>query len=206
MDKSKTLEVLRGMKFMQRKEETKRRELFELDQQKRLEEQLQAASGAGNGVSGVSIAQSPLATKRCGATILYDTGFPRESYNFARRSFLRKVSYAEKVADTSTAAGAAEGTSDGAGCGGKEKSASSETPQEGPHRGDAEGAPSDGGEGDATEYDPTAVCGGDGGKRFCVNLRAPALPKGLAKQVAAEKRQKRRRQEETGGNRDQDAV
>ncbi|ESL11066.1 hypothetical protein TRSC58_01193 [Trypanosoma rangeli SC58] len=206
MDKSKTLEVLRGMKFMQRKEETKRRELFEIDQQKQLEEQLQVASGAGHATRGVSIGQSPLARKWRSATILYDTGFPRESYSFARRSFVHKVSASEKVADSNTAAGATDDTSNGAEPNRKEKSASYEPCQAEPHCGDAKDAHSTSSQEDETAEDPTVVCVSSGSKRFCVNSRAPALPKGLAKQVAAEKRQKRRRQEEAGEDRDQDTM
>ncbi|EAN87066.1 hypothetical protein C3747_69g146 [Trypanosoma cruzi] len=198
MDKTKTLEMLSGMKFMQRKEETKRRQRLEIDQQKQLEEQMQAKSGARHGTSGMSIGSaSPFTRKKATATILYDSGFPRESYSLARRSFLRKVS------STSVSTNVAEDTAVGPSGGGGEcvedaKCAGNENFEEEPHRGDTEDVHSAGSEDedDATMYDPTAVGGNSSGKRFCVKLRAPALPKGLEKQVVAEERKKRRRQEE----------
>ncbi|RNF12439.1 hypothetical protein TraAM80_00291 [Trypanosoma rangeli] len=105
------------------------------------------------------------------------------------------------------AAGATDGTrNDGAEPNRKEKSASYEQCQAEPHCDDAKDAHSASSQEDETAEDPTAVCVSSGSKRFCVNLRAPALPKGLAKQVATEKRQKRRRQEEAGGDRSQDTM
>ncbi|EKF39408.1 hypothetical protein MOQ_000367 [Trypanosoma cruzi marinkellei] len=200
MDKSKTLEMLSGMKFMQRKEETKRRQRLEMDQQKQLEEQLQAKSGARHGTNEMSIGSaSPFIRKKVTATILYDSGFPRESYTLARRSFLRKVS--SNSASTNVAEDAAVGPSGGGGgggCGEGAKCAGNENSEAEPHSGDMDDVHSGGSgdEDDAAMYDPTAVGGNSSSKRFCVNLRAPTLPKGLAKQVVAEKRKKRRRQEE----------
>ena len=53
MDKARTLEVLRGMKFMQRKEEAKRRATFEVAQREKIERQLHANGGDNSG-SGAS--------------------------------------------------------------------------------------------------------------------------------------------------------
>ncbi|KEG12477.1 hypothetical protein DQ04_01681070 [Trypanosoma grayi] len=191
MDKAKTLEVLRGMKFMQRKEETKRRELFEVDQQKQLEKRLRAAAGAMDGDPTVPLSHAQPAGKVSGfATIVYDNSFPRESYNLARRSFFRKSSPPPSASVAATAEDA---------MGGSDLRAKRERDAENCGVGDQreeeeeEDASSDGCD-DAGD-DPTAV-GGGSTRRFCVRVNAPVLPKGLARQVANEREQKRRRQEE----------
>ncbi|KAG5478180.1 hypothetical protein CUR178_04894 [Leishmania enriettii] len=93
MDKAKTLEVLRGMKFMQRKEEAKRRAAFEVAQREQIERQLlhpgTGSSGASRGTSdGGSFALRPYRNGgQTRATVLYDDTFPAYAYGLSRRSF-----------------------------------------------------------------------------------------------------------------------
>eukprot|EP00796_Vickermania_ingenoplastis_P007382 gene7382-5196_t len=77
MNKSKTVEYLRGMKFMQRKEEVKRREKFET----------QRREGVLRGLGDSELGGRAATT---GPTILRDTRFNRNHYQLARQSFLIK--------------------------------------------------------------------------------------------------------------------
>ncbi|KAG5500694.1 hypothetical protein JIQ42_04717 [Leishmania sp. Namibia] len=98
MDKAKTLEVLRGMKFMQRKEEAKRRAAFEVAQREQIERQLlhpgTGSSGASGGTSdGGSFALRPYRSGgQARATVLYDDTFPAYAYGLSRRSFTETMS------------------------------------------------------------------------------------------------------------------
>ncbi|CAG9574516.1 conserved hypothetical protein [Leishmania major strain Friedlin] len=93
MDKAKTLEVLRGMKFMQRKEEAKRRAAFEVAQRDEIERQLlHPGTGSSGASGGVSDGGSSALRDRGGggpvrATVLYDDSFPTHAYSLSRRSF-----------------------------------------------------------------------------------------------------------------------
>ncbi|KAG5503944.1 hypothetical protein GH5_04800 [Leishmania sp. Ghana 2012 LV757] len=93
MDKVKTLEVLRGMKFMQRKEEAKRRAAFEVAQREQIERQLLHPGTDSSGVSGGpsdggSFALRPYRSGgQARATVLYDDTFPAYAYGLSRRSF-----------------------------------------------------------------------------------------------------------------------
>lgn len=93
MDKARTLEVLRGMKFMQRKEEAKRRATFEVAQREKIERQLHANGGdnSGSGASHLTGSTAdPTSIKRSGsarATVLYDDVFPTNFYRLARCAF-----------------------------------------------------------------------------------------------------------------------
>ncbi|AYU79132.1 hypothetical protein, conserved [Leishmania donovani] len=97
MDKAKTLEMLRGMKFMQRKEEAKRRAAFEVAQRDEIERQLlhcgTGSSGASGGVSDGG--SSALRDRGCDgpfrATVLYDDSFPTHAYSLSRRSFTKTL-------------------------------------------------------------------------------------------------------------------
>lgn len=90
MDKAKTLEVLRGMKFMQRKEEAKRRATFEVAQRDEIERQL-LRPGGDAGSAGATGSRRGLAAGTAAAptraTVLYDDSFPAHAYSFSRRSF-----------------------------------------------------------------------------------------------------------------------
>lgn len=74
MNKSKTVEYLKGMKFMQRKEEVKRREMFEIKRREGLNEAL--------GIANSDAVKGP--------TILRDSQFPTIQYRLSRQSFLVK--------------------------------------------------------------------------------------------------------------------
>ncbi|KAI5688102.1 hypothetical protein MNV84_04138 [Leishmania braziliensis] len=93
MDKAKTLEVLRGMKFMQRKEEAKRRAAFEVAQREEIERQLlnpgTDSSGVSRGTSdgGPSELRHSRGDGPARATVLYDDSFPAQAYGLSRRSF-----------------------------------------------------------------------------------------------------------------------
>ncbi|KAK7195743.1 hypothetical protein NESM_000504900 [Novymonas esmeraldas] len=89
MDKSKTLEVLRGMKFMQRKEEAKRRATFEVAQRAELEQQFVHAGSGGDDSGGVGASTSGPrhVSGAARAIILYDDAFPMQGYGLSRRSF-----------------------------------------------------------------------------------------------------------------------
>ncbi|KAG5477702.1 hypothetical protein LSCM1_04998 [Leishmania martiniquensis] len=94
MDKAKTLEVLRGMKFMQRKEEAKRRAAFEVAQREEIERQLLHPSAGNSGASGGG--SSAVGQDRGGGksrvTVLYDDAFPARAYGMSRRRFTETVS------------------------------------------------------------------------------------------------------------------
>lgn len=79
MDKSKTVEFLRGMKFMQRKEEAKRREIFEVKRRDNLKAQT---------VSGGAAAESK-------PTVIHYNSFRSAQYTLSRKSFLREAPKAE---------------------------------------------------------------------------------------------------------------
>lgn len=96
MDKAKTLEVLRGMKFMQRKEEAKRRALFEAEQREEIESRLAGGSSDDHGGAPASSSEGFSHTAaschgrggdQAGPTILYDLAFPTSAYALSRRVF-----------------------------------------------------------------------------------------------------------------------
>ncbi|SCU66391.1 uncharacterized protein TEOVI_000491100 [Trypanosoma equiperdum] len=192
MDKSKTMEILRSMKFMQRKEEAKRRELFEADQKRRMEERLHKPSAAGSGTSGAgdgsfvtpAINGPSTDTGRKTATIFYDVNFPRELYSHSRLSFAAK---ALATASSSSVAGA--GAEEAREFQQREKE---EEDCGSRHGGGAEHS-SDDGEywEDINEKDATAVEFGNKKKRFCVKSNAPKLPKDLERKVSGVKRKRR---------------
>lgn len=74
------MEVLRGMKFMQRKEEAKRRTLYEHEQRDQTEHAVRVASGSSDGAE---------AGKRRpkGPVIIYGHTVPTSAYTLGRRSF-----------------------------------------------------------------------------------------------------------------------
>ncbi|GET88888.1 hypothetical protein, conserved [Leishmania tarentolae] len=93
MDKAKTLEVLRGMKFMQRKEEAKRRAAFEVAQRDEIERHLLHPGGGSCGASGghsdggSSAVVHPGGGGPARATVLHDDSFPAHAYSLSRRRF-----------------------------------------------------------------------------------------------------------------------
>ncbi|CCW66073.1 unnamed protein product [Phytomonas sp. Hart1] len=85
MDKSKALNVLLKMKFMQRKEEAKRRALYESQQYDEIEDRLHERTTVVNG-------EFPSSSSAHFATlqepiILDNSSFPRSGYQYARRLF-----------------------------------------------------------------------------------------------------------------------
>ncbi|KPI88938.1 hypothetical protein ABL78_1983 [Leptomonas seymouri] len=224
MDKAKTLEVLRGMKFMQRKEEAKRRATFEVAQREALERHLH------NDDSGSTAALSRKHSGPARATVLYDDAFPSSFYALSRRAFtdtLGGPSSIETAEDgkerlegvgcssdspmaSLPAAAAAEESDNGSAMGSDEESI-----------GDLWGN-EEGGEDNRedTEDDPTAAPGSKkqrrkpasqqgthkasrGGRsdgRFTVQtaVRAPKLPRRLEEAVAEEERQRKRRRADDG--------
>ncbi|KAG5492960.1 hypothetical protein JKF63_01540 [Porcisia hertigi] len=107
MDKAKTLEVLRGMKFMQRKEEAKRRAAFEVSQREEIErELLQPGLGRShtNGGANESSSSALLGIRRGGparATILYDDSFHTHIYQLSRCSFTETLGGGDAIAAVS---------------------------------------------------------------------------------------------------------
>ncbi|KPA79057.1 hypothetical protein ABB37_05590 [Leptomonas pyrrhocoris] len=225
MDKAKTLEVLRGMKFMQRKEEAKRRATFEVAQREEIEHHLHADS-----TSGTTAAPGKRRGGPARATVLYDDALPSNLYGLARRSFtdtLGEPSDLETLREV--------GKDDGVG------TSSSPTAAAGEHNNDIDGNAVDSGEeevedlwgsedaseGDdkkaTVEEDPTAAPGrhlprkkksaahrhtnnaSKGGRhdgRFTVQaaVRAPKLPRRLEEAIAEEERQRKRRRAEDDGD------
>ncbi|CCW62489.1 unnamed protein product [Phytomonas sp. EM1] len=83
MDKSKAINVLRGMKFMQRKEEAKRRALYEIEQQNQIEQHLRELDAANEADLPSSAPSATLPPP----IIIRNSPFPRSGYLMACRTF-----------------------------------------------------------------------------------------------------------------------
>lgn len=192
MDKSKTLEVLRGMKFMQRKEEAKRRATFEVQQKEQVSRILDHHQAM------KVDSENGMQRSATGPTFLLDNSFPIASYQLSRRSFATA-----DVKDT-----AAENDHD-------------DDLHQRKVEADALSKGSDGSDDDNdwADEDPTSLYGGAfhdattgsteqkitkeekemaetaGGERFTVDgaVRAPKLPRRLRETIENEKQAKRRR-------------
>ncbi|KAG8346307.1 hypothetical protein TRVL_02859 [Trypanosoma vivax] len=185
------MEVLRNLKFMQRKEEMKRRELFELNQQKQFEERLSlmpfGSVGANDEAKGAastySAALSSSGVQRNTRTILFNKHFPRELYSLSRRTFTggQNASSATDKGASANAVGSSRLKTD------HNKDALS---------GDDRDEEEDGSEAETDVSDPTAVSYGSKGERFCVRTNAPALPKSLEKKMSGTKRKRETKGEE----------
>ncbi|CAD2219936.1 hypothetical protein ADEAN_000745000 [Angomonas deanei] len=79
MDKAKNMEVLRSMKFMQRKEEAKKRAMYEVEQTKDIERRVLSAQ------------QSNRKRQREGPIIIHENTFPTSMYGYSRMKFHSKV-------------------------------------------------------------------------------------------------------------------
>lgn len=201
MDKAKTVEFLQGMKFMQRKNESKRRELFEAQRRRALldGEEVQEDSASFHGKDSVKTDG-----RSARPTVLRDNGFPVSQYPFSRQSFY--VAPPVVVSSTSNEAGRKrpreEGGDDVEDVEGdaidlwNEEEEGSEGEMQDPTAVGAAHAPRE----QTTESAPRAYgaeesSGSEGGedssqKRFILSqsVRAPPLPKSLIEKVAGRKK------------------
>ncbi|CCD14694.1 unnamed protein product [Trypanosoma congolense IL3000] len=194
MDMTKTMEVLRRMKFMQRVEEAKRRELFEADQRRQMEERMHSKSSNGmhSGVSppplGMTSDSLPLVAERKVATIISSVSFPRELYSVSRMSFCSKAAISPNEEAISEVR---EGERSKV-----EKHMDEKKKINLDHLNkDAEKNLSEGEEDSYDMEDVTAVRYDDRKDRFCVKSNAPPLPKALSRKVKAKKRRREEDQE-----------
>jgi hypothetical protein len=221
MDKAKTLEVLRSMKFMQRKEEAKRRATFEVAQREEIERHLHA-DDSGN------VAASGQRGGPARATLLYDDAVPASFYGLARRSFTDALGEPSSVVEDKEAV---DGRSSSKVPRASSPNAASAAAATQPYAddnavfdSDEESLEEDLWEEKRGELDPTAASQRAGSRkghatpqtrtrtnassrsdgRFTVQaaVRAPKLPRRLEEAVTEEERQRKRRRAEDSGDMD----